>query len=423
MSLVLAYTAPARGELYPLVPVLDELRERGHRIALRTLSSEVETMRRRGLDATAIAPEVEALQMDDRRACTRAGRLRRSVEVACERAPHDARDLLAAIEEVQPDAVIVDLLAWGALSAAEAWGGPWAAYCPFPLPLPSRTGPPVGPGLRPVHGPAGRLRDFLVERIGRAGFDRLVGRPLAQVRSELGLPSLGNATELFARAPLDLYMSAEPFEYPRPDWPESVVMVGPCSWEPEGELPPELAAVEEPLVLVTTSTEFQDDDRLVEVALEALEGEPLHVVATVPSRATGAAADGATILPFAPHSPILARCACAITHGGMGATQKALALGVPVCAVPFGRDQPEVARRVEVAGAGTRLPARRLEPERLRAKVREAIGCRPGAERMARAFAEAGGPEAAADAVEERLLSPWAERRTPPPSTGRSRRR
>ena len=29
----------------------------------------------------------------------------------------------------------------------------------------------------------------------------------------------------------------------------------------------------------------------------------------------------------------------------MGATQKALAHGVPVCAVPFGRDQFEVARR------------------------------------------------------------------------------
>ena len=34
--------------------------------------------------------------------------------------------------------------------------------------------------------------------------------------------------------------------------------------------------------------------------------------------------------------------------GGAGATQKALASGVPVCVVPFGCDQLEVARRVEV---------------------------------------------------------------------------
>jgi UDP:flavonoid glycosyltransferase YjiC (YdhE family) len=40
--------------------------------------------------------------------------------------------------------------------------------------------------------------------------------------------------------------------------------------------------------------------------------------------------------------------------------------------VPFGRDQLEVARRVAIAGAGTRLPAPRLDPERLRRRVREA---------------------------------------------------
>jgi UDP:flavonoid glycosyltransferase YjiC (YdhE family) len=84
----------------------------------------------------------------------------------------------------------------------------------------------------------------------------------------------------------------------------------------------------------------------------------------------------------------------------MGITQKALAHGVPVVAVPFGRDQPEVARRVEVAGVGVRLPVRRLRPDRLRAAVREAIERRPGAERMAVTFKAAGGSGAAADALE-----------------------
>jgi MGT family glycosyltransferase len=183
-------------------------------------------------------------------------------------------------------------------------------------------------------------------------------------------------------------------------------MVGPCSWEPAGELPEGLAAVEEPLVLVTTSSEFQNDGRLVEVALEALAEEPFHLVATMPA-ASGADLQvpaNATVVPFVPHTPVLRRAACAITHGGMGATQKALALGVPVCAVPFGRDQFEVARRVEVAAAGSRLPSRRLSGRRLRGKVRQAIACRPGATRIGRAFAAASGASAAADAVEQRLL-------------------
>jgi UDP:flavonoid glycosyltransferase YjiC (YdhE family) len=71
-----------------------------------------------------------------------------------------------------------------------------------------------------------------------------------------------------------------------------------------------------------------------------------------------------------------------------------------VCVVPFGRDQLEVARRVEVADAGTRLPAQRLNPNRLRAKIREAMRKTVGARRVADGFAAAGGPAAAADAFE-----------------------
>jgi UDP:flavonoid glycosyltransferase YjiC (YdhE family) len=77
---------------------------------------------------------------------------------------------------------------------------------------------------------------------------------------------------------------------------------------------------------------------------------------------------------------------------------------MPVCAVPFGRDQFEVARRVEVAGAGSRLPASRLSVERLRSKIHEAMTKGDGARRVAAGFAAAGGAAAAATAIETRLL-------------------
>ena len=314
-------------------------------------------MRSRGFDAAPVSREVEVLAMEDWRARTVTGRQLRALRTIRARAPHDARDLLQAHESVRPDALIVDILASGALGAAASWDVPWSCYRTFPLPA-----------------------------------------------SQAALGLLGVSRAL-ATARLHLYTSAPPFER-RKDWPSGVVMVGPCEWEPAGEQPPGLAAVEEPLVLVTTSSELQDDGRLVDVALEALAGEPFHVVATTPSTPTARLDTpvGATVVPFAPHEPILRRAICAITHGGMGATQKALTLGVPVCAVPFGRDQLEVARRVVASQAGTRLAARRLRPDRLRRKVREAIGCRVGAQRLARAFAAAGGAKAAADAVEGRLL-------------------
>ncbi len=45
MSRYLVYTSPARGHLYPIVPTLEELKRRGHEIAVRTLASEVEMLR------------------------------------------------------------------------------------------------------------------------------------------------------------------------------------------------------------------------------------------------------------------------------------------------------------------------------------------------------------------------------------------
>jgi MGT family glycosyltransferase len=406
MAHVLAYTSPARGHLFPLTPILDQLRRRGHHVTVRTLASQVPLMLACGFDAAAVSQRVEAIAHEDWRGRNPRQALAISARVFCDRAEHDAADLGRAIEAEQPDAVLVDINSWGALAAAERWGGPWAAFCPYPLPLRSRDAPPFGPGLRPVHGPLGRARDHLLRPLVTGTLEKTILPPLNSVRATMGLALLPRADDLFRLPSLLLYLTAEPFEYPRSDWPDNLVMVGPCAWEPPADPPPWLSSIEAPVVLVTTSSEFQNDDRLVTVALQALADEPVHVVATMPAGQPSAhtSAGNAHVERFVPHGPVLDRAVCAVTHGGMGATQKALARGVPVCVVPFGRDQLEVARRVQVAGAGTRLPANRLRPDRLRAKVREAMTRTEGARRVAAGFAAAGGPTAAADAVENRLL-------------------
>jgi MGT family glycosyltransferase len=408
MSRVLAYTSPARGHLYPLTSILLELRARGHEVAVRSLAAEVPMLRGLGFDAQPIAPAIEAVTMDDWRARTPQQALARSVRTFADRAPHDAEDLRRAIEAEQPDLVLVDVNSWGAISAAERWGGPWAVFCPYPLALSSPDVPPFGPGLPPARGAAGRLRDRLLRPLVFGTLERTMLPPLNNVRAGLGLPAAANFDAFLGGLPLVLYLTAEPFEYPRADWPDSVVMVGPCAWEPSAELPGWLADVERPLVLVTTSSEFQDDGRLVDTALAALADEPVQVVATMPAAQLPDPARvpaNAHVTTFAPHSALLPRAAAVVTHAGMGATQKALAHGVPVVAVPFGRDQREVARRVEVSGAGVRLPAGRLSPDRLRSAVQQAIARRDGAARVAAGFAAAGGPPAAADALESHLVA------------------
>jgi UDP:flavonoid glycosyltransferase YjiC (YdhE family) len=109
---------------------------------------------------------------------------------------------------------------------------------------------------------------------------------------------------------------------------------------------------------------------------------------------------------FVPHTPVLARAEVAVTHGGMGATQKALAAGVPVVVVPWGRDQLEVGRRVEHAGVGVFLPRKKLSPESLRSAVRRARELKPQAERFAARLAGEGGVALAVERLErlERLV-------------------
>ena len=290
------------------------------------------------------------------------------------------------------------------MAVAESSGMPWATWCPYFLPTPSRDAPPFGLGLPPSRGALGRLRDRLLSPVLFGIYNRQAPE-LDAVRAQLGAPPVRRIERAMLRAPLMLYMTAEPFEYPRSDWPPSVRMVGPGIWDPPAKSPAWLEESKRPLVLVTCSTEFQNDGKLVQAALEALAGEDVEVVVTTagvdPSSFTPP--PNARVERFVPHRPVLERAACVVCHGGMGITQKALAAGVPVCVVPFGRDQFDVARHVEVADAGTRLPASRLRPDRLRSKVREAMGKKDGAERIASAFASAGGPRMAAEALEELL--------------------
>jgi UDP:flavonoid glycosyltransferase YjiC (YdhE family) len=108
---------------------------------------------------------------------------------------------------------------------------------------------------------------------------------------------------------------------------------------------------------------------------------------------------------FVPHSAVLPRARAVVCHAGAGITLKALAHGVPVCGVPFGRDQLEVARRLQRTGAGVRLPRRRLSARRLGAAVLAAGARRDRAEQVGRQLRAAGGAPAAADALESVLAA------------------
>ncbi len=406
MAVVLAYTAPAIGHLYPFCALLRELGSRGHQVHIRTLHAGMDDCSRLGFVAERVDPRIESLQSDDWTTGSALRVVGKTIAVLTRRAALEVTDFDRAVRSVKPDVVLVDANCWGAISAAETQSIPWLVFSPFIPYLDSPGSPPFGPGARPRTGWAGTVRDAGIQMVTSAIFDRPFRAGINPVRAALGLAPVHSADELLRRAPGVLVATGKPFEYAHTEWGDSVHLIGPAIFEPPSPRPGWLDDIERPVVLVTTSSVRQADAALVRAALRALDGEPVHLFATHPAGPvdiTASAQRHATLAGFVPHSAVLDRAVCVVTHGGMGITQKALSRGIPVCAVPFGRDQFEVARRVEVAGAGTRLPARRLTVGRLRHRVLSAMSMTVGVEAVAAGFVATGGMWRGANLVERHL--------------------
>jgi MGT family glycosyltransferase len=400
---VLAYTSPARGHLNPMMGPLLELAARGAEVHVRTLASAVPAVREAGLACEPIDRQIEAIEMDDHEAKSQVAAGERAFAVWARRASLEVSDFEAAMVAVSPDLALVDTTTYGAKAVAERERLPWAESRPFLLEDPAPGVPPFGFGLRPVAGPLGRLRDAALARLG-ARFDVKARLPTVNAgRLAAGLPPCATIADARHRAELTLYFTAHPFEYRRP-MPAGVRMVGAGTWDPPSALPIEVPEDERPLALVACSSEFQDDGEIAAAALAGLHGD-WRIVATTAGvdPATLPASGDAIVERYLPHRPVLERASVVVCHGGMGITQKALSYGVPVCVVPWARDQLDVAAHVLEAGAGTKLSRRKLSPRRLAMAVDAARECAPGATRVKAGYEATGGSPAAADAVESLL--------------------
>jgi UDP:flavonoid glycosyltransferase YjiC (YdhE family) len=406
MTTVLAYTSPARGHLNPMMGPLLELKRRGFDVHVRTLAACVDAVRAAGVECEPIDPRIEAIEMDDHREKSQIAAGKRSTAVWGERAPLDAADFRDAVTAIRPELALVDTTTFGAKAVAEAEGLRWAESRPFLLEDSPPGVPPFGLGLRPKSGLAGRMRDAVLRKVTDR-FDAKTRLPVINAgRRAAGLEPLRSAADARFRAPLMLYFTAQPFEYSRP-MPARVVMVGAGVWDPD-ESAVELPDDSRPLALIACSSEFQDDGAIAEAALAGLsERYRLVVTSSGVDPARLKPRGGAMVERFLSHGPILERADVVVCHGGMGITQKALAHGVPVCVVPWARDQLDVAAHVEEAQAGIKLARKRLSPEALAAAVDRARACAPGAQRVRAGYEATGGASRAADVL-ERLVAEGA---------------
>ena len=375
MSRFLVYVSPAVGHTLPLVPGLLELQRRGHDVHVRCVSTLVGTLRDAGLEASHVDPSVTGIAINDYLASGDADRLRSGQVDLMARGRHDGPDLARAISAHRPDVLLVDVNAYGARVHAEASGLPWATLLPSVVPLPGAGIPPYGPGLAPMRGPVGWLRARILWKAVERAFGKAMLPGLNALRTDAGLAPFRSPLDQFDGRSVVIALTSEPLEYARPDLPEYVHLVGTQPWDPPARRPAYLDEPGDPWVLVTCSTDYQGDEELARVAVEALRDEPVRVLLTL------ADAYGEVSLPesrnvrverFVPHGQVLPETAVVVCHGGMGIVTRAATAGVPTVVVPFGRDQPEIARRVVESGAGVSLTPKKLTADALRQAVRTA---------------------------------------------------
>jgi UDP:flavonoid glycosyltransferase YjiC (YdhE family) len=236
-------------------------------------------------------------------------------------------------------------------------------------------------------------------------------RPIEQDIGPRAIPLLLRYASLLGSADLVLHATDQVFDFAFDGLPPRHHYAGPLGiWEPPSVPPAYLAEPGDPWVLVSISSQLQDDLPLADAALAALADRPVRVLLTLgpdhePSELSGIPPN-ARVERTVPHSSVLERAVLLIGHAGHGSVMKALWHGRPMVLIPWGRDQPGVAARAEALGVATVVP-REEAGRRSIATAIDGVLVNEGMRQMAMAHAarlRASDPPAVAAALLESIL-------------------
>ena len=315
-----------------------------------------------------------------------------------------AADVRAELDREPADAVAASFALLGAQVGAEGAGVPYAVLVANVLPLPGWGVSPFGPGFAPARGRLGSARDAAIGAMSRRLWNR--GLPaLNAARRASGLGDVDDLLDYLGGGPRLLILTSRAFEYEQFSPPPNVKVVGPRLADPMWAEPWSPPRGDAPLVLAGLSTTFQDQAGAIQRIATALGTLPVRgVVTTGPQVAPAAIAAPAnvTVIRSAPHSEVLRHASALVTHAGHGTVIKGLAAGVPVVALPMGRDQDENAARLVHAGAGLRLKPK-ASPGKIAGAVRRVLdepSFTDAARRIAHVIAQETAHDLAADELE-----------------------
>jgi len=241
-----------------------------------------------------------------------------------------AADAAGAVEQEQPDAVIVDdslLLVHAAVEATHA------------------------PALSFAHVP-------IASAIARDRRNRAFGFALDTInqhRDGLGLRPVASVVAAAEVGRRTVAATAPTFDPPAVE--SSVVQVGPI--RPVDRIESPRPAPTRPLVVVGLSSGWMHQVDLLQRILDALADMDVDVCLSLGSVAADELdpPSNAALVDHVPHDAVLPSAALLITHAGHGTVMAGLTHGVPMLCIPLGRDQPANAARAAELGAAAVLEA------------------------------------------------------------------
>lgn len=398
----------------PLVPVVRELRLRGHEVRWYTGRKYARAVESSG---ALWEPFVHARDYDDadlegafpgRDERTGLRQVRFDVEhIFVGQIEGQLQDLRDVARGWPHDLVLADQTVAAALLHEELGGPLCALLGVLPLGIPSRDTAPFGLGLAPDASALGQLRNGLLAWTAQRVIFGAASRELEAVCRRIG--ARPRAFDFAVAPSLMLQPTVPAFEYPRSDLPPQLHFIG--SLIPESPARPlpawwsEVLASRRSVVLVTQGTLATNPRHLIAPTLAALADEDVLVIAAGvrDEAALGPLPQNARATAFVPFSQLLPHVSVYVTNGGYGGVQQALRYGVPCVVAGRSEDKVEVAARVAHAGVGLNLKTDRPTPERVRGAVRTLLEdpyFRGQAQKLSVQFRTHDAPRAAAQLLE-----------------------
>lgn len=390
------------GDVHPLVWLARLLAARGHDVRMVAQAAVAEIPQRAGLTTRVVGDAQQQLAIARHPDIWNPWR---AFRVLAGEFPGWAREMIPAIRaEILPGRTVIvgGGIAFAARIVGEAHGLPHATVQLQPAVFMSAHAPPViVAGSESLKRRPLWLRQ-LVFRLGFWETDRLLRRPINQLRREVGLttPARGIMRDWWMSPQLVLGLFPEWFAPPQPDWPRQTVLTRfPLYDEREHRpLPSELERFLQagsPPILLTPGSANSQAARFFATGLAACRQLGRRALLATPFREQLPAAlpADAAHFDYLPFSAVFPRCAAVVHHGGIGTSAQGLAAGVPQLIMAMAHDQPDNGWRLRTLGVGDYLYPRRFQPAqvaasltRLLADPATAAACQQVKERMQNAM-------------------------------------